>query len=228
MKLLKKIWGAILDVLFPPLCLNCRKYLGEPEKPNLLCDSCSNSIIVNRSILKIRDPDFTLAAAGDYRNEALKNLIHYFKYQGFLSAAKPLGKIIISHLEKSGLTDEFDKDWLIIPMPLHRSRLRQRGFNQSEKLAEIISRRFNLRLEKNLLQRRKNTLPQITFKTDKERLENIKDAFSINEKWGEKIHGRNAIIVDDVFTSGATVSEAVKILRRAGARKIIALVAARA
>jgi len=228
MKLLKKIWDAILDILFPPLCLNCRKYLGESEKPSLLCDSCSNSIVINRSVLKISDPDFTLAAAGDYRNEALKNLIHYFKYQGFLSAAGVLGKIIISHLEKSGLAHEFNEDWLVIPMPLHRSRLRQRGFNQSEKLAEIISRRFNLRLEKNLLQRRKNTLPQITFKTDRERLENIKDAFSINKKWGEKIRGRNVIMVDDVFTSGATVSEAVKILRRAGARKIIALVAARA
>lgn len=226
MKFLEKAGGAILDILFPPICLNCRRGLNDAEKPQLVCRKCLETIIIRRYFE--RWPSFILAAAADYQNEAVRNLIHYFKYKEFIAAAKPLGELMIQHLENSRLIEEATKFDLIVPIPLHPIRLRRRGFNQAEKLAAVVSRRLNLPVESYSLIRIKNTPPQAKLENEKQREENIKGAFAINPKYCERLKNKSIILIDDVWTSGATVKEAIRHLRSSGVKKIIVLVAAKA
>ena len=117
------------------------------------------------------------------------------------------------------------KNYLIIPIPLHKDRERQRGFNQAELIGKIIGEILNLPAEKNILARHKKTESQAKMKNWEKRSENLADAFSLRSS--EAIKNKNIILVDDVHTSGATISEAAKILKANGAKKIIALVIAK-
>ncbi len=114
----------------------------------------------------------------------------------------------------------------IIPMPLHPFRLRERGFNQADLIAEGIREWEGMTVAKDILKRVRATPPQAEAKNFEERMKNISGSFSVPRE--ELVRGKNFIILDDVFTSGATVGEAVKTLRAAGARRILALIAAKA
>ena len=113
-----------------------------------------------------------------------------------------------------------------MPIPLHKNRERERGFNQSEAIAKIIASELNLQLKKDLLVRAKETKIQAELKDWNQRKNNLAGAFQIPQPEG--IKGKNIILVDDVYTSGATINEAVKTLKENGAKKIIALVIAKA
>lgn len=227
---LKNLRQFTLDVLFPSICLHCRTYLNGPEeKENLLCDACFTGIKIYSNVFK-PDPQLNLTAIGSYDAGALKELIHYFKYNGFLAAQVPLKKLIVKWLNANfSLVSHFlPPDSLLVPIPLHKSRLRGRGFNQAELIAQALSQLFQLPLEKNLLERTRNTKPQIEMKNAEERTGNIKD--SIQVKPGrEAIFSKyqSVILVDDVYTSGATIKEAAKTLRRAGVKDITAFVMAK-
>lgn len=224
MNLLKKFGQLILDIFFPPVCLNCRQSLDKEEKPQLVCRQCFQTIIVRRYFKE--QPSFVLGAAADYQNEVVRKLIHYFKYEEFIALAELLGNIMIQYLENSLLFEEAANFDLIIPLPLHPRRQRQRGFNQAEKLAQVINRRLNLPIENQILVRTKNTLPQMSLESKKQREDNIKGAFAVKSKYGKALEKKSVIVIDDIFTSGATIKEAVKILKRAGVKKIMVLVAA--
>lgn len=234
--ILKKIENLLLDVLFPPVCLNCRKY---PENGELLCDACHSLIKVNNTafcaVCRGRLPEnknhchrplFLLAAATDYDNPVIRDLIHHFKYKNFRSVAGVLGKILNECLKNllgnGGLKI---KNFIVVPIPLHPRRERGRGFNQSKLLAETIAGNFNLELCEPL-ERIKNNKPQIEMEDNEARQKNINGCFKLTD--GAEIKGKNILLVDDVFTSGATMNEAAKILKEKGVEKIIALVAAKA
>ena len=224
MNRLLAFWNIVLDIFFPPLCLGCRRYLNATEKINLLCDDCRTSIDIYPYPFRIR-PDFMLAAAGSYDNEALRALIHYFKYERFLAAEKPLSELIIKHLK---LTKIAPLDALVIPIPLHAKRLRERGFNQSELIAKNIASHFGLKLETEILRRVINTAPQMAIKDHHERNKNIIGSFEVPPNNKSLLTNKTILLVDDVYTSGATMQEAGRILRRAGAAKIIGAVIAKA
>ncbi len=219
-----KIWDAVLDIFFPPLCLSCRRYLDQPEKPDLLCAKCLNGVDVYNFPFRLA-PDFMLAAAGSYENAALRALIHYFKYERFLAAEKPLSEIMIKHLEIAGI--QFS-DATIVPVPLHPKRLRARGFNQSELIAAKIAVHFDLEMKTGLLRRIRNTAPQMEIENHEERHKNVRKSFEVPAERVGSVKGRVILLVDDVYTSGATMTEAVKTLRRAGASKVIGAVLAKA
>ncbi len=231
---LKNFWQFALDIIFPSICLHCRAYLNEPEeKENLLCDACFTGIKIYSNVFR-PDPRFDLAAIGSYDDGALRELIHHLKYNGFLAAEIPLKKLTIKWLNTnpflvSRILDS--RPWrgspsaagsLLVPIPLHKNRLRGRGFNQAELIARILSRFLRLPMEKNLLERTQNTRPQVEMKNAGERTGNVKN--SIRIKPGREVilsNRQNIILVDDVYTSGATMKEAVKTLRRAGAKSRI-------
>ncbi len=249
---LVKIKETVLDILFPPICLHCQQYL---EAENYLCKNCFDLIQINTSLFcpvcrlrlaenkKIcRHANYLLGAAGNYDNPILHDLIHYFKYKYFENLAPVLTEIILKYLNY--LLDEKQqfiignskfgiKNFVVVPIPLHHRKEKERGFNQSKLLAEHIARHFNLKLL-DILKRTKNTKPQAQCKNSEERLENIKDCFVIAEsltldkRVRDEIKVKNILLVDDVFTSGATMNEAVKILKQNGARRIIVLVLAKA
>lgn len=230
-----KIKNILLDIIFPSICLNCRKELINEN--GSVCNNCIDSIKTNNStfcpVCRARLPNnqkichqkvtFILAAAGEYGESTLQNIIKLFKYQGIENLAPVLGKIIIKYL--NSLNPKISiLNSVIIPIPLHKNRERQRGFNQSKLLAKYISDYFNLPLVEGI-ERTKKTKPQAQIKNKEERLKNISDCFKIKNP--ESIKGKNIILVDDVFTTGDTINEAVKILKENDAKNIIALVVAK-
>ncbi|MEW6408364.1 MAG: ComF family protein [Patescibacteria group bacterium] len=224
----------ILDILFPPLCLNCQKHLE--DKNELICKQCLLSIKLNNTLFcpvcRARlaenkrichyDSPYLLAAAGNYDDPVLQNLIHYFKYQSFENLAPILGEIITRYIENCKLKIE---NFIIIPIPLHPLRERERGFNQARLIAEFAARNLNLELADEL-KRVKNNRPQVKLRNIEARAKNMINCFKIKNY--EKIKGKNILLVDDVFTSGATMNEAIAILKANGAKRIIALVSAKA
>jgi ComF family protein len=142
----------------------------------------------------------------------LREIIHHLKYADRVSMAKPLGDIL-----KRCLVNEPFEGKLIVPVPLHRSRERVRGFNQ----AELLAARLGLPIEKKLLRRRKNT-PSQTGLSRSERKRNLAGAFEARAA----VHGK-VIVVDDVYTTGSTLNEIARTLKRAGAERVEVLTVAR-
>jgi len=219
---LRRSWELILDVFFPPICLNCKKYLEDNERDKLVCASCLAGIEIYSNLF-YPSSGVTLAAASSYSDPALRELIHCLKYKGFLKAGETLGEIFIKYLDRLNFNA---RDFIIVPVPLYRTRYRKRGFNQAELLAEAVGKHFNRPVLTGALKRTRETKPQIELPDEKARHKNVKDCFEINNS--KLIDGGSILLVDDVYTSGATASEAAKILRKAGAKQVVVLVVAKA
>jgi len=232
-----KLKELALDVLFPPLCLNCNRLLKNQEKDNGICDACFAKISVHTALFcpvcRARLPEnkkichqsssYRLGAAANY-DEPLKTLIHRFKYHSWSRLQKPIAKILENYLKNLNL--ELKGGWLIIPIPLHKNRERTRGFNQAGIIGKIAADYFRLPYEDRILSRSKKTQTQAELKNWDQRKENLSGAFAVSN--AEQIKNKNIVLVDDVYTSGATINEAVKVLRSAGAKKILAIVLAKA
>ncbi len=225
MDILRKNWALALDIFFPPICLNCRSYLHENEKSDLVCRKCLDKIGLNKILFhpnNISSNKFSLAAATSYEDKTVKELIHHFKYNGLTGAAKPLGEIILKYLYFINLNLE---GWILVPIPLHSSRYRKRGFNQAELIADTINKKLNLQIVGEALKRIVATDPQITFSGTK-REENVKDCFGPSGEIN-LIKGKKVILVDDVYTSGSTMKEAIKVLKKNGVKEVMGLVVAK-
>lgn len=231
---LNKIKNSILDILFPPICLHCRKALITDE---YLCETCFNSIQLNTSLfcpvcrLRLAEnkkicghANYLLGAAVNYDNPVFRDLIHYFKYESFENLAPLLGETLLKYIENCKLKID---NFIIVPIPLHRVKEKYRGFNQSKLLAKNIGAYFNLEII-DALKRVKNTKPQAQFKNSEQRIKNVKDCFVMNEFAINAVKNKNILLIDDVFTTGTTINEAIRILKQKRARKIIALVLAKA
>ena len=209
----KKIIGHIENFFFPQRCLICKK------ENELLCRPC---------LKKIDFPDIpqekNIFAATNYQDHAIKRAIWLLKYRGVKQMAEPLAELVKQRVSgKIRL-----KDPLIIPVPVSRRRLRQRGYNQ----AEIIAKHFQSSrgcldgvVAANILYKKIHTESQVSARDREKRLGNVIGSFEV--KNAERIKGRNVILLDDVYTTGATMREAMRALRQAGAKKIIGIVVAR-
>lgn len=237
MNFVYKLKNILLDILFPPICLSCKNLLIETEKENKICKKCLDSILIHSSFFcpkcKSRVPNdektchkeikFLLAPVTDYQNPAIKNLVWFLKYHGWQSIIKIIKPIIENYL---GVLNYDFGGAIVIPIPLHSDRLKERGFNQSKLIAEVFSQKTNSSLSLNNLKRIKATKKQAELKNIKERTANIENCFALNDP--KDIKNKDIVLVDDVFTSGSTMNEAVRVLKNAGAKKIIAFVFARA
>src|SRR5262245_54111088 len=155
---------------------------------------------------------FDFARSALLFTRTLREIIHHLKYSDRVSLAKPLGDILKECLEREPFTGN-----LIIPVPLHRSRERERGFNQ----AELIATRLGRPVATHLLRRQKNT-PSQTGLTRNQRKRNLAAAFETSCKVKGTI-----IVVDDVYTTGSTMNEIARTLKRAGAERVEVLTVAR-
>jgi ComF family protein len=162
-------------------------------------------------------PHFSKATAyGAYDGE-LRELIHLLKYEQVIPAAGVLGVMLTAAIAKLGIDCS---SMLVIPVPLHSSKRRQRGFNQSELIARAALKQVPIsgaELSTNMLERRRDTVSQIGL-TRPQRNENIRGAFRVMHP--NTVAGRNVLLVDDVLTTGTTVSECARILRKAGAKQV--------
>jgi ComF family protein len=166
------------------------------------------------------EPPFAKAAAYGSYEGGLRELIHLLKYEQVRPAANVLGRMLAEVID--GLRASFaGVPLLVIPVPLHARKLRQRGFNQSELIAraalKLKSAGEQLTLAPAVLERWRETQSQIGL-TRHQRRENMRGAFVVAR--AEEVRGREVLLVDDVFTTGTTVSECARVLRRAGATRV--------
>ncbi len=152
----------------------------------------------------------------------LKNIIYLFKYRHRLSLLKQLGKLLFNFAEQNLDLNSFD---YIMYVPMHRRKLRQRKFNQAKILAAFLAKKTEIPLIANYLKKSKYTRPQVEL-SGEQRLSNVKGSFKLKNK-NVKFNNKAILLVDDIFTTGATVKECSKLLKGAGAKRIEVLVLAR-
>jgi len=166
----------------------------------------------------------------DYRHPPLKKALWLLKYRGKKRLANIFAEImygkILEELSDLAIMQNF-RDVIIIPIPLSALGLRERGYNQAELIAKKLSEldgNINFKIEKHILIKNKETKHQARIKNRNERLRNLSGAFAVKNEL--LIKNRNIILIDDITTTGATLNEAKKILKKAGTRKIIAFTVA--
>lgn len=163
----------------------------------------------------------------DYDNKIIKQAIWLLKYSGEMVLAKDLAKSIYEHLVaelEDRIVFENFTDPILVPIPLSKKRFRERGYNQSGLLIKELlklDQGRNFKIYPRALKKIKHTPPQAKIINKEERLKNLEDCFAVTKP--ELIKDRNIVLVDDVSTTGATLSEARRALRRAGARKVFAI-----
>lgn len=161
-----------------------------------------------------------LIVAAKYE-EPLPTIIHEMKYNSLKGLLEPLGKILIDTLNKVKLRGSF----LVVPVPLHFLRKRFRGFNQAEELGKIVAEKFDWEII-NAIKKKWTFRRQVQLSGAKRR-QKIKGKFNLDPLFGAEIKGRRILLVDDVATTGTTLNECAKVLKKAGAREIWGLVLAR-
>lgn len=210
--------STILDIVFPINCISCG------ESGSFLCGKCLlEAPEAERESAEWIFPLF------DYRHPPVKKALWLLKYKGKVSVANTFGEVmygrILEELSDLSVMENFTSA-ILIPIPLSAKRRRKRGFNQAELIAQklVLLDSTNFKLEKDILIKPKETEHQAKIENRAKRLKNIVGSFTVES--AEKIKNRNIILIDDVTTTGATLNEARKVLKQAGARKIIAFTVA--
>lgn len=203
-------WAG-LTPLSGPCCPRCGQPFSSPvalaHSPTHTCGACRR-----------RPPAFTRAWSLFAYRTPLKEALTLLKYQGKVTLAPPLSRLLIQHLPLLPPVD------MIMPVPLHAQRIREREFNQSALLAKPLSHHLGVPLILGQLIRNRPTVPQTSL-AKKERLRNLRRAFAAPQP--EKIRGKTILLVDDVMTTGTTLHECARTLLRAGSGQVYGLTLAR-
>lgn len=215
------MFEKILNLIFPNVCGFCNKI-----DKNSLCKNCELRL-AKYEINCIKDYTKDSKKYFDYQYSALRyenivreKIINYkFNENSYLY--KTFAKIIIKNKKVYGFLKLYD---IIIPVPMHKTKKSVRGYNQSELLASEIAKHMELGFEKNVLIKTKNTKVQSTL-TKTQRIENIKNAFCVTDN--AKIKDKKVILIDDIYTTGSTVNECSKVLKKAGAKEIFVVTIAK-
>jgi ComF family protein len=240
-------FNFIGDIFFPPACVGC----GDSIAHGVLCATCRQGIVGFDTLFcgtcaarlpdqkKIchKDAPFVLGAAAPYDDDVLRALIHALKFQGIGAAAESLAEILAAYVARLGLGLDLGgagggsggdnkSAWTVTPVPLSRERARARGFNQSALIARQLARALGAPYDEHLLARIAHRKPQSDTEDIFERRENIKGCFALAP--GADVHNKKIVLVDDVTTSGTTFTEAARVLKLGGAKKILALAVAKA
>ena len=226
---------TFIGLFFPKVCLNCEITLNENEQ--YLCSDCITSLEFLEDICPIcgapktgeqcwvcdtNNFQFDKARSVFMFNEIVQKLIHEFKYNEMTRIVKLFGEYSQEYLNKYQPFDHID---YIVPVPLHTVRKRDRGFNQAEYLAQEISKNMDWKHLPTLIKRKRFTETQTKLKKT-QRKDNVSHAFNINPKY--IIKGKNILLVDDVFTTGATADSIAAILKEEKVNKVYVLTIGRA
>ncbi|MFA5085664.1 MAG: ComF family protein [Candidatus Omnitrophota bacterium] len=212
MQAIKVLTKNFLNLLYPLHCLGCQAPL-EAMNELRLCGHCIDSI--NRNAM----PPFELdglpvkAYSACLYDDALKELVHLFKYKGKTVLAKIFSKLMIDYIKDNPEITDVD---LTTVVPLHRDRLKEREFNQSLLMANYISKEYSIEL-KNVLEKTRKTRYQNEL-LKSERLKNLRDAFTVSPM--ADIKGKSILLIDDIMTTGSTLSECAKTLLKDGAGSV--------
>ncbi len=227
---LTKLKGIAVDLLFPQwcvgcgnrgdfLCYSCRQLLprvmpplcprcGQPQPSGILCPSC---VTWRAQIDGIRSP---------FRfNGVIRQAIHQLKYKNLRALAMPLARLLHDYLATNPIPGE-----VLVPVPLHQKRLRERGYNQSGLLAQELGKLTSLPAVDDCLLRQRQAPPQARTSTVDERRTNVANTFTCRD---QRLQGKPVLLIDDVATSGATIDACAAALKAAGAVSVWGLVLAR-
>lgn len=238
---LKKLKKFALDLIFPSQCLFCAKST-ENERFSLVCENCFSAIFLQTALFCpkcfYRRPKATncptcsskldlkiLGIASSYQDEKVKTLIWKLKYNFLKELAPPLGELLTAYLKIAAPKWCTDPSIVLIPVPLHKRKENWRGFNQSELIGKIVAENFGWQFENSALVRTRHNPAQVEMENFEERQKNVENLFAVKNP--EKIRNKKIVLVDDVFTSGATLFECAKTLKMAGAKRIYGLVIAK-
>ncbi|MBI4656236.1 MAG: ComF family protein [Elusimicrobia bacterium] len=235
-----KIWKFLANVFFPRICLHCKRdihYLDDnvlcpscfqnlQEIPEFYCKTCGVPLEHGAHCFDCRkpkneNPECSIIRARFVFNPQIRSVIHSFKYHSKPYLAKILAGWLLNSFERYPELKGYDS---ITAIPLHPRKAAQRGYNQSELLAEIIAEEKNLTLLDKVVARKKETKSQAKL-TRKERIANISGAFEVLN--AGKAKGRRILLIDDVATTGSTMQECAGALKKAGAKSVAGLVVAR-
>ncbi len=229
--------GQGLDLLFPPSCVGCGR------SGSHFCDACAQQVRpvdpplcahcgrqqdrpVARCVMCAPSPDgspapaemLTLSRAATLFTWPVREAIHDLKYAGRRELARPLARYLVAAYQSAPWLDLAGQIDAVVPVPLHAERLAERGFNQSELLAQPFAEAVGLALEPTWLHRQRSTRPQVGLDAAGRRA-NVQGAF-----WAEdRVAGKSLLLVDDVYTTGATLAACAQVAREAGAIKVYAL-----
>ena len=213
------IYEAVIQFLFPPRCPSCRAYV---EKEGQWCENCLSEILRNKNLAydaEVRRYISPIVAIGKY-DKGLKDLIHELKYQNDF-AALPYIYTVLDRLDDEWQQFFADFDY-VIPVPLHPEKLKQRGFNQVDKIFFPWIKEHKLHYA-DILIRTKKTKSQYSLNPS-ERSENLNAAFAL--KKGFSVTGSKCLLIDDIFTTGSTLKNCAKVLKEHGAVNVSGLVLA--
>jgi ComF family protein len=235
-----ELFQAAVSLLYPATCTVCGKQVRAGE---YLCDACEAKIIrivppfcetcsepfdgsINTAFSCANCAHRTIyfdAAVAAYRGRGIvRDVIHEFKYNRQVHLRHLVGRWLRAALDDERLRDrQFD---VIVPVPLDPARQRERGFNQASLLAELLSAHASIPCRP-LLKRIRYTTTQTALDRS-ERMENLHNAFRLRKN--EDVRGLQVLLIDDVLTTGSTLSECARVLKRAGAKSVHAATAARA
>lgn len=238
MRFLHPLLTSFFELLFPARCLGCDGQLTSSHPP-LLCDTCKSKVSriasplctccgapfsagTNRLCSGCRDnaPAFDRVRSLFIYQEPIRSLIHQLKFSSNLTGLNTFAALA----EQAHVTALFYEPDLILPVPLHRKRLRWRGFNQSLLLAKTCFPAWKNKIRPDLLWRHRATVPQ-TQLDGATRRNNLNGAFSLRDP--QEVRGKSILLVDDVHTTGSTLQECAKVLGEAGITEISAFTVAR-
>lgn len=241
-QLIQKIYAFILDMLFPIFCVGCRK------EGTWLCGACEKSIPGRSkkscSICNIpQDNDFSLCKncketyvlsgiiiTHSYKTKIMEQLIHLLKYKYIKDIQSYVGNLMVREIILQSKNNPLLKrcirtpdNVILIPVPLHKKKFNERGYNQSELIARELSSTFGWNLQ-SPIKRVRDTKPQARLSKEK-REDNLKGAFALEKKFDA--HGQVILLIDDVLTTGSTLNECAKCLTPVRPKSIIGLVIAK-
>lgn len=211
----QNICGACLKKIkkrVPPFCIKCGKSLEGALDSREACSDCKDT-----------NPFFDKANSVFYYNGIMKKLVHNFKYQKMTTLSKEFGNWISSFIKQDSIEEDYD---LILSIPMHSARLLKREINPSHILGRNLSKKLGVPYSGKILKKIKNTPAQTGLKRN-ERIDNIKESFSVRKNRLPHVASKNILLVDDLFTTGSTVNECAKALKENGAKNIQVITLAR-
>lgn len=228
--MIKQIKKIILDTFFPKECLICgaaddyfcpdcqKKLIHLPED---VCLICNKNKAINGVCFSCQEKTSLdgIIAAVKFSNTVAEKVIHELKYNYIEELAEQLANLLIRRIIEKDFLGQLQNQ-ILIPVPLHKKRFLERGFNQSQLLAEYLQKKFACNVQTNIVKRKKKTQQQAKLKREK-RFDNVSGAFELLDE--QKIKGQKIFILDDVITSGATINEIAKLLKNHGADKVYGL-----
>jgi ComF family protein len=216
--------GELLDFVVPRFCLHCEEHL--PVDQFFLCNNCLHhetrldtlrliDYLYERFEFELVTWMFSVVKFEEW--SAFRTMVHFLKYKGLYHAGRYLGEILGTELKSKMDTGEID---FMIPVPLHRLKLIERGYNQSLLIAKGVSLVTGIPINQKAIIRARYTAAQVETETKDERHSNIKGAFKVVDS--RKIEGKNILIVDDVITTGSTIREVATELKNSDANELYA------